>query len=76
MIRDLNRYIQTTNIPADDGAINVFVASSLPLVLGTVVAPVSIVNDDYNNPSKAKFAITVAGSINVLDEAMLGGGEV
>lgn len=76
MIRDLNRYIQTTNIPADDGAINVFVASSLPLVLGTVVAPVSIVNDDYNNPSKAKFAITVSGSTNVLDEAMLGGGEV
>lgn len=76
MIRDLNRYIQTTNIPADDGAINVFVASSQPLVLGTTVAPVSIVNDDYNNPSKAKFAITVSGSTLVLDEAMLGGGEV
>lgn len=76
LIRDLNKYVQTSQIPADDGTLGVFLAGSQPLVLGTTVSQVSIVNDDFNNPSKAKFAITVAGSTMKLDEAMLGGGEV
>lgn len=76
MIRDLNKYVQTTQIKADDGSLNVFLAGSLPLVLGTTVSPVSIVNDDFNNPSKAKLAITVAGATRTLDEATLGGGEI
>lgn len=76
LIRELNKYIQTTNIQADDGTVGIFVASSQPLVLGTTVSPVSIINDDFNNPSKAKLAITIAGATNALDESMLGGGEV
>ncbi|MDP3577781.1 flagellar hook-associated protein FlgK [Methyloversatilis sp.] len=76
LIRDLNKYVQTTNIRADDGTVGVFIASSQPLVLGTTVSKVSIVNDDFNNPSKAKLAITIAGTTNTLDESMLGGGEI
>ncbi len=76
LIRDLNKYVQTTNITADDGTVGIFLASSQPLVLGTTVSPVSIVNDDFNNPSQAKLAITIAGSTSALDESMLGGGEV
>lgn len=76
LIRELNKYVQTSQIPADDGTLGIFLAGSQPLVLGTTVSQVSIVNDDFNNPSKAKFAITVAGSTMKLDEAMLGGGEV
>ena len=76
LIRDLNRYVQTTNIPADDGSIGIFLASSQPLVLGNRVSPVSIVNDPFNDPAKSKLAITVAGALTVLDESMLGGGEV
>ena len=76
LIRELNRYIQTTNIAADDGTVSLFLAGSQPLVLGTTVSPVSIVNDDFNNPSKARLAITIAGSTTTLDEAMLGGGEI
>jgi len=76
LIRDLNKYVQTTNIPADDGSIGIFLASSQPLVLGTRVSPVSIVNDAFNDPAKSQLAITVAGSTNILDESMLGGGEV
>lgn len=76
MISDLNKYIQTTNITADDGSISIFVASSQPLVLGTRVSPVSIVNDAFNDPAKCKLAITVAGATNVIDESILGGGEV
>jgi flagellar hook-associated protein 1 len=76
LIRDLNKYVQTTNIPADDGSVGIFLASSQPLVLGTTVSPVSIVNDPFNDPAKSKLAITIAGSTNVIDESMLGGGEV
>lgn len=76
LIRDLNKYVQTTNIPATDGSIGIFLASSQPLVLGNRVSPVSIVNDPFNDPAKSKLAITVAGSTNVIDESMLGGGEV
>ncbi len=75
-VRELNKYVQTTNIAADDGTLSIFVAGSQPLVLGITVSPVSIINDDFNNPSKAKLAITIAGATNPLDEAMLGGGEV
>jgi flagellar hook-associated protein 1 FlgK len=76
LIRDLNKYVQTTNIPADDGSVGIFLASSQPLVLGNTVSPVSIVNDPFNDPAKSKLAITVAGSTHVIDESMLGGGEV
>ena len=76
MIRDLNKYIQTTNIRADDGSMSIFLSSSQPLVLGTTVSPVAIVNDKYNNPSKAQLAITISGAQQTLDAASLGGGEV
>ena len=76
LVRDLNKYIQTTNIPASDGTMSIFLAGSQPLVLGTTVSPVAIVNDDFNNPSKARLTISIAGSATPLDEAMLGGGEV
>lgn len=76
LIRELNKYIQTTNIRADDGTVGIFIASSQPLVLGTTVAPVSILNDDFNNPSKARLAITIAGATYALDGSLLGGGEV
>ncbi len=76
LLRDLNKYVQTTNIRADDGTVGVFIAGSQPLVLGTTVSKVSIINDDFNNPSKAKLAITIAGTTNALDESMLGGGEL
>jgi flagellar hook-associated protein 1 len=76
LIRDLNKYVQTTNIPASDGSVGIFLASSQPLVLGNRVSPVSIVNDPFNDPAKSKLAITVAGSTNVIDESTLGGGEV
>lgn len=76
LIRDLNKYVQTTNITADDGTVGIFLASSQPLVLGTTVSPVSIVNDDFNNPSQARLAITIAGTTSTLNESMLGGGEV
>jgi len=38
LIRDLNQYVQTTQIPADDGTMGVFVGGSQALVLGNTAA--------------------------------------
>lgn len=76
LIRNLNKYIQTTSIPADDGSIGIFIGGSQALVLGTTVSPVSIVSDEFSDLSKSKLAITIAGATRTLDENVLGGGEV
>ncbi len=76
LIRDLNQYVQTTSIKADDGSLNIFLAGSQPLVLGKTVSPVSIVEDEFGDPAKVKLAITVGGVPRIIEESMLGGGEV
>jgi flagellar hook-associated protein 1 FlgK len=76
MIRDLNKYVQTTNIAADDGSLSIFLAGSQPLVLGKTVSPVSIVGDEFGDPAKAKLAINVGGVNRIIEESMMGGGEV
>src|SRR3989344_3709121 len=40
--RDINQYVQTPQIPADDGTVGLFVAGSQPLVLGTTATSLSI----------------------------------
>lgn len=76
LIRDMNKYVQTTSIRADDGSIGIFLAGSQPLVLGTTVAEMTIVTDDYGDPLKNKVAISRNGIDTVLDENLLGGGEI
>ena len=77
LIRDLNKYVQTTNIAADDGSLNIFLAGSQPLVLGKTVSPVGILHQDqFGDPSKAKLTITTGGVARVLQESTLGGGEM
>lgn len=76
LIRDLNKYIQTTSVPADDGSLSLFVGGSQPLVLGKTVSSVSIVDDEFGDPTKAKLAITVGGVARTIEESMLGGGEI
>jgi flagellar hook-associated protein 1 FlgK len=76
LIRDLNQYVQTTSIPATDGTVGIFLASSQALVLGTDVSPVSLVPDDFGDPRKNKLAINRNGVSIALDENALGGGEI
>ena len=75
LIRDLNQYIQTTSIAADDGTVGVFIGGSQALVLGNTASTVSIVSDDFGQPN-AKLAINRNGVAITLNENMLGGGEV
>ena len=76
LIKDLNQYVQTTSIPADDGTVGIFLAGSQPLVLGTAVSPVSVVADEFGDPAKTKLAMLRGGVANVLEEATLGGGQI
>lgn len=75
LIRDLNQYVQTSTIPADDGSLNIFLAGSQPLVLGTTVTPVALKDtDEFGDPSKSKLVMQRGGTEVVLEEATLGGG--
>ena len=76
LIRELNQYVQTTSIPADDGSVGLVIAGSQSIVLGSSFTPVSIVSDDYGDNQKSKLAITRNGQTFSLDENSLAGGEV
>jgi flagellar hook-associated protein 1 FlgK len=73
LIKNLNQYVQTTNIPADDGSVGIFLAGSQPLVLGNTASPISMGQDAFNDPAKAK--LTTQSGV-VLEESMLGGGQI
>ncbi len=78
VIREINQYVQTTQIPADDGTIGLFVGGSQPLVLGTTATEVAV-GDSGTFPSsgQVKLLFTRPGSPAIeLDENMLGGGSI
>ena len=78
IIRDINQYVQTTQIPADDGTVGLFVAGSQPLVLGSTAASLSI--DDattFPGSGQSKLFFNRPGATPIeLDENVLGGGSV
>ncbi len=74
LIRELNALVQTTSIPAEDGTVGIFLASSQPLVLGQIAATVSITGDEFGDPAKAKLSIQRNGQTALIDETSLGGG--
>ncbi len=74
LIRQLNTLVQTSSIPAEDGSINIFVAASQPLVLGTTASTLTLTPDAFGDPYKSKLTMDRNGLTVVLDEASLGGG--
>jgi flagellar hook-associated protein 1 FlgK len=76
LIKDLNGYVQTSSVAADDGTVSIFLASSQPLVLGNNVRPVALGNDTFGDPSKVKLTLTQGSSTTILEEATLGGGKL
>lgn len=76
LVRELNQYVQTTSIAADDGTVGVFIGGSQALVLGTKVSEVSVVRDDFGDLLKNKIAINRDGVAVTVDENTLGGGEI
>ncbi len=76
LIRELNTYIQTTSVKADDGTVGIFIGGSQALVLGVDVSTLSIASDDFGDTLKNKLLITRTGVSIQMDENTLGGGEV
>lgn len=76
LLNQLNQYVQTTSIKADDGSLGIFLGGSQALVLGTEVAPVVIARDDFGDGLKGKLAITRNGVSIPISETALGGGEI
>ena len=74
LITQLNQWVQTTQIPAADGSVGVFIAGSQALVLGTTVAPLSLVPGAFGDPSQSALSITQGGLTTTLNSDMLGGG--
>ncbi len=78
LIRELNQYVQTTQIPADDGTMGVFVGGSQALVLGNVAASLSV-RESQSFPGSGQRALyfTPPGGRPIeMSTDLLGGGEV
>ena len=71
-INDLNGYVQTSQLAAEDGTVNVFLGSQ-PLVLGVTVTPLTLNTDD---PTGAKLTIVRNNATTVLGDSTLGGGSI
>lgn len=78
LIRELNQYVQTTQIPASDGTIGIFVGGSQALVLGTTVATLSLdETQQFPGSGQMRLYFNRAGAAPVeMNEGMLGGGEI
>ena len=77
LIHDVNRYVQTSQVAGDNGQINIFISNSLPVVLGSQAATLSIGYDEFNNTNKSKLSYSLGGtSTTELNESYLGGGEI
>ena len=78
LIRELNRYVQTTQIPASDGTMGIFVGGSQALVLGTTAATLSVdESQQFPGSGQMRLFFNRPGASPVeMNESMLGGGEI
>lgn len=78
LVRDMNQYVQTTQIPADDGSISLFVGGSQPLVLGQNAAKLEVrESSQYPGSGQMTLYFKQSGGTDVeLTPGMLGGGEI
>jgi len=76
LIRDLNKLVQTSQVPADDGTVGIFIGGSQALVLGGTSASVGITGDDFSDLLKNKLQITRNNTSITIEESTLGGGEI
>lgn len=75
LIRDLNKYVQTTTIPAADGSLTVMIAGGQPLVLGATSSSL-VLKNDVLDPSRQVLYINQSGQNVPLNETSLAGGEM
>jgi len=72
LLSQLNQYVQTATVPAEDGTVSVFVGGSQPLVLGQNANKL-----DFPKGSNPRVLAFVQGGVRTpLDDKALGGGEL
>ena len=72
LIGELSKLVQVSTVNADDGRINVFVAGSQPLVLGSGAARLAVVPDSIDG-SQQRIQFQQGSSTMELDGSALGG---
>jgi len=77
LIHQVNKYIQTSQVTGDNGQINLFISNSMPVVLGSKPATLSVGFDSFNNTNKSKLSYSMGGTSSTeLNEDYMGGGEI
>lgn len=78
LVRDINKYVQTSQVDAGDGSISLFIGGSQPLVLGQDAAKLSL-QESTQYPGSGKMSLYFqqkSGQPVELTPAMAGGGEI
>ena len=77
-IREINQYVQTSQVEADDGSISLFVGGSQPLVLGSSTGQLSVAETaEYPGSGKLSLYFSQPNGVRVeLTANMVGGGEM
>lgn len=75
LISQLNQYIQTTQVDADDGTLTVYAASSQPLVQGTQATALQV-RANPQNASQSQITMLFGNQTVVLSDDMVGGGSM
>ena len=78
VIRDINQYVQTSQVEADDGTVSLFVGGSQALVLGMSSGQLSV-EETREYPGSQRMALYFSqpgGQKLELTAAMVGGGEI
>ena len=76
LINELNTYVQTSSIKADDGSVSVFVAGSQAIVLGKSAYAIDYSLNQYNDSGQSQAQIQRGGLTIPLSESALGGGKL
>ena len=78
LIHDLNQYVQTSSVLADDGTIGLYIGGSQSIVLGGTASTLSLspTKNDFGDSQQNKLLVTRDGANITMDENALGGGEI
>ena len=78
VVREINQYVKTSQVAADDGSISLFVGGSQALVLGASSAQLSV-SESNNYPGSGKLSLYFSqpnGEKVELTASMVAGGEI
>ncbi|WP_333707580.1 flagellar hook-associated protein FlgK [Tepidimonas ignava] len=76
LIAQLNEQVQVTTLPADDGTLSVFVAGSLPLVLGSTAAELRAARADLDGDRQLKLQFVQGASTYDVPPEFIPGGKL